>query len=86
MLFCNGTVREHWASVRRRARGGSGRGFATPHRPSRAAAIAFVMAVAAVLLASCQGSTLDAIYPGSLGHTPPPAVNLPPEDQGLERF
>jgi hypothetical protein len=32
------------------------------------------------LLASCHGSTLDAIYPGSLGHMPPPAINLPPAD------
>jgi hypothetical protein len=33
-----------------------------------------------ILLAGCHGSTLDAIYPGSLGHTPPPAINLPPAD------
>jgi hypothetical protein len=32
------------------------------------------------LLAACHGSTLDAIYPGSLGHTPPPAINLPMSD------
>ena len=32
------------------------------------------------LLAGCHGSTLDSIYPGSLGHTPPPAVNLPARD------
>jgi hypothetical protein len=29
-----------------------------------------------VLLAGCHGSTLDAIYRGSFGHTPPPAINL----------
>jgi hypothetical protein len=33
-----------------------------------------------LLLAGCHGSTLDAVYPGSLGHTPPPAVNLPARD------
>jgi hypothetical protein len=86
MLFCNGTIRAHSASVRRRTGGASERGFAPPRRTAQAAAIAFVLAVAALLLASCHGSTLDAIYPGSLGHTPPPAVNLPPEDQGLERL
>ena len=35
-------------------------------------------------LAGCHGGTLDAIYPGTLGHDPPPAVNLPPQDQGME--
>jgi hypothetical protein len=39
---------------------------------------------AAMLLAACHGGTLDAIYPGELGHSPPPAVNLPPADQGME--
>jgi hypothetical protein len=39
---------------------------------------------ALLLLAGCHGGTLDAIYPGELGHTPPPAVNLPPQDQGME--
>jgi len=33
-----------------------------------------------VLLAGCHGSTLDAIYPGSFGHTPPPAIDLPLAD------
>jgi hypothetical protein len=33
-----------------------------------------------ILLAGCHGSTLDAIYPGSLGHEPPPAANLQPGD------
>jgi hypothetical protein len=32
------------------------------------------------MLAGCHGSTLDSIYPGSVGHTPPPAANLPPQD------
>ncbi|HJU16847.1 MAG TPA: hypothetical protein VJ770_10295 [Stellaceae bacterium] len=31
-------------------------------------------------LAGCHGSTLDSIYPGSFGHTPPPVVDLPPQD------
>ena len=35
---------------------------------------------ALLLLAGCHGSTLDAIYPGSLGHQPPPAANLPAGD------
>jgi len=38
-----------------------------------------------LLLAGCHGGTLDAVYPGELGHSPPPAVNLPPQDTGLER-
>jgi len=33
-----------------------------------------------ILLSGCHGSTLDAIYPGSFGHMPPPAINLPPAD------
>jgi hypothetical protein len=33
-----------------------------------------------MMLAGCHGSTLDAIYPGSLGHEPPPAANLPAAD------
>ena len=45
-----------------------------------------IAALAALLLLSgCHGGTLDAIYPDTLGHDPPPAVNLPPQDQGLER-
>ena len=39
--------------------------------------------VALLLLSACHGGTLDAVYPGELGHTPPPAVNLPPQDQGM---
>lgn len=42
--------------------------------------------MAVLLLAGCHGSTLDAIYPGSLGHTPPPAVDLPPQDYGLQNL
>jgi hypothetical protein len=46
-----------------------------------------VAALAALfLLAGCHGGTLDAYYPGELGHSPPPAVNLPPQDAGLERM
>ena len=37
-----------------------------------------------LLLAGCHGGTLDAIYPGTLGHDPPPAENLPPQDKGME--
>jgi hypothetical protein len=33
-----------------------------------------------IFLTACHGSTLDAIYPGSFGHTPPPAINLPAAD------
>jgi hypothetical protein len=44
-----------------------------------------IVAVATLfLLAGCHGGTLDAIYPGTLGHDPPPAINLPPQDQGTE--
>ena len=39
-----------------------------------------------LLLAGCHGGTMDAVYPGTLGHDPPPAVNLPPQDQGMERL
>jgi hypothetical protein len=39
--------------------------------------------LALLLLAGCHGSTLDAIYPGTLGHDQPPAVNLPPQDAGM---
>ena len=38
------------------------------------------------LLAGCHGGTLDAVYPGELGHSPPPTVNLPPQDAGMERL
>ncbi len=58
---------------------------AVTRRARRARAGAGVAALAALLLlAGCHGGTLDAIYPGELGHTPPPAVNLPPQDQGME--
>jgi hypothetical protein len=43
------------------------------------------LAALLLLLSGCHGGTLDAIYPGTLGHDPPPAVNLPPQDQGMER-
>jgi hypothetical protein len=42
------------------------------------------LVVLGFLLSACHGGTLDAIYPGTLGHDPPPAVNLPPQDQGME--
>jgi hypothetical protein len=41
---------------------------------------------ALLLLAGCHGGTLDTIYPGELGHTPPPAVDLPPQDAGMEQL
>jgi hypothetical protein len=49
--------------------------------PRIVAIVAFLL-----LLAGCHGGTLDAIYPGELGHTPPPAVNLPPPDAGMEHL
>jgi hypothetical protein len=49
------------------------------------ARIAAAMALL-LLMAGCHGGTLDAIYPGELGHSPPPAVNLPPQDAGMERL
>ena len=52
-----------------------------PRLEARVAAIA-----AALLLSACHGGTLEAIYPGELGHRPPPAVNLPPQDAGLENL
>ena len=45
---------------------------------------AWMLLLAATMLAGCHGGTLDAIYPGELGHRPPPAINLPPQDAGLE--
>ena len=45
-----------------------------------------VCAALLMILAGCHGGTLDTIYPGELGHTPPPAVNLPPQDAGLEHL
>jgi len=52
------------------------------HRPRLEARIAILATL--FLLAGCHGGTLDAIYPGTLGHDPPPAINLPPQDQGME--
>jgi len=43
-----------------------------------------VVIAALFLLAGCHGGTLDAVYPGELGHSPPPAVDLPPQDAGME--
>jgi hypothetical protein len=37
-----------------------------------------------LLLGGCHGGTLDAVFPGELGHRPPPAVHLPPQDAGME--
>jgi hypothetical protein len=58
-----------------------------PWRAVRARLAARFAAIGLLLLvAGCHGGTLDAIYPGTLGHDPPPAVNLPPQDAGLERL
>jgi len=38
----------------------------------------------ATMLAGCYGSTVDVMYPGTLGHDAPPAINLPPQDAGME--
>ena len=53
-------------------------------RSPRLEARIIALAALLVLLSACHGGTLDAIYPGELGHTPPPAMNLPPQDQGME--
>ena len=60
--------------------------FIVDHRAVGLARRALFGAFAAGMLSGCHGSTLDAIYPGTLGHDPPPAFNLPPQDQGLERL
>jgi hypothetical protein len=58
-----------------------------PWRAGRARLAArFAAIVLLLLVAGCHGGTLDAIYPGTLGHDPPPAVNLPPQDAGLEQL
>jgi hypothetical protein len=63
-----------------------GRRCGSADRSSRLRVVALALLLPALLLAGCHGSTLDAIYPGSLGHQPPPAINLPPQDHGLERL
>jgi hypothetical protein len=45
-----------------------------------------VVAALLLLLTGCHGGTLDSVYPGELGHRPPPAMNLPPQDQGMEQL
>ena len=37
-----------------------------------------------MILGGCHGGTLDAVYPGGLGHGTPPAIDLPPQDAGME--
>ena len=57
---------------------------ATPRSDGKARLGTRLAALAVLfLLAGCHGGTLDEIYPGTLGHDPPPAVNLPPQDQGM---
>ena len=55
------------------------RSGSSPRLEARIVALAVLF-----LLSGCHGGTLDAIYPGTLGHDPPPAVNLPPQDRGME--
>ena len=45
---------------------------------------AWALLLLVTMLAGCNGGTLDAIYPETLGHDPPPAVNLPPQSAGME--
>jgi hypothetical protein len=52
----------------------------------RGGAVRLAAIAALLLLGGCYGGTLDAVYPGTLGHDPPPAVNLPPQDAGMERL
>ncbi|MGH7092270.1 MAG: hypothetical protein ACREFB_01885 [Stellaceae bacterium] len=51
-------------------------------RERRAARVAAIAAL--LLLSACHDSAIDAIYPGTLGHQPTPAYNLPPQDKGME--
>ena len=44
----------------------------------------WLILLAVTMLAGCHGSTTDAIYPGSLGHEPPPAIGLPAQDAGMD--
>jgi len=67
-----------------------GSGFAAAQRPgmtsrtySHRAKVAAAIA-AMLLLSGCHGSPNDVMFPGSLGHEPPPAINLPPQDAGME--
>ena len=45
---------------------------------------AWMTLLLATILAGCYGSTVDVMYPGTLGHDAPPAINLPPQDAGME--
>jgi hypothetical protein len=57
-----------------------------PRRRRARVAAGLAAAMGLLLLAGCHGGTMDASFPGTLGHDPPPAVNLPPQDQGMERL
>ena len=45
--------------------------------------LGWMMLLLATMLAGCHGGTLDAMYPGTLGHEPPAAIDLPPQDAGI---
>ena len=60
----------------------SGTGFIIGWR-GRGLVARIVAAAGLLLIAGCHGGTQDATYPGTLGHDPPPAVNLPPQDAGM---
>jgi hypothetical protein len=55
-------------------------------RATHPTALVAASITALFLLAGCHGGALDAVYPGTLGHDPPPAVNLPPQDAGMEHL
>jgi len=67
-----------------------GSGLAAAQRPGMTrfygrTAVKWVAAsLLAALLAGCHGSPNDVMFPGTLGHDPPPAINLPPQDAGME--
>jgi hypothetical protein len=43
-----------------------------------------MLLLAMMALAGCHGGTLDAVYPGGLGHGTPPAIGLPAQDAGMD--
>ena len=64
-------------------------GLAAVQRPGmtpfcRGLALKSAAAFLLLMLAGCHGSPNDVMFPGTLGHDPPPAINLPPQDAGME--